>query len=140
MLVDPICIGQLDSGYLRINPSVGVIRIADTVDLTADADYLQVEGGTQYDAGLTVVVEPPESPLSIDTSVRAIIAPTLFPGPTYYADLYVNVVSVPLDLLLIAGGEITSEPDLAPQASTGIGGFLRVAKYLRPPRRAGGGR
>jgi hypothetical protein len=119
--------------YFRVNPSAGLVNLGPA-DVTVDANYLQVDGGTQYDAGVTLYLEPDDAGVSVDTSARLIVAPDEFPKPTYYADLFLNVVSAPLDLLFIAGGEVTSEPDLDGQDSVGFGAFVRMAKYVRPPR------
>ncbi|MEQ1503677.1 MAG: cadherin repeat domain-containing protein [Myxococcota bacterium] len=131
--------------YFRINPQVGVVRVADTLDLIADVNYIdagpsidaftgQELPGAQLDGGLLVYVEPPDAAVSVDASARVVIAPNAYDGPGWYSDLFLNVVSPPLDLLFIAGGTVSSEPDPLYEGDLGFGLFVRMAKYLRPSR------
>ncbi len=135
--------------YFRLNPQAGVVRIGGALDLLVDGNYLVVpvapgeslleqEQGTQWDAGLVGIWFPGEGTVGLDGSVRYISAPDQLAGRGWYGDLYVDVVSEDLGLLVTAGGSIAREPDVgalgAQQQDTGVGAYLRVAKYLRRAR------
>jgi hypothetical protein len=122
--------------YTRINPQAGVVGVGEFLDVLVDGNVILVDEATQLDGGLMLYLEPGDGTVSFDTSFRAIVAEEALGGTGLYADLFVNVVSVPLDLLFIAGGTVTTEPDpLDEQDSTGVGAFVRMAKYIRPARR-----
>jgi hypothetical protein len=121
--------------YTRINPQAGVVGVGEFLDVLVDGNVILVDESTQLDGGVMIYLEPGDGSVSFDTSLRAIVAEEALGGPGLYGDLFVNVVSVPLDLLFIAGGSVTSERDpLDDQDSLGVGAFVRMAKYLRPPR------
>lgn len=121
--------------WLRLNPQVGVVRVAGMVDVLADLSYIVQDSGNELDGGVLLYVEPPSGTVSFDASGRLLLAPDDIAPLGWYGDLFVNVVSPDLDLLLIAGGMVTSEPDVIDrQSDLGFGAFVRIAKYLRPAR------
>jgi hypothetical protein len=138
-----------ENRYLRLNPQAGLVRIADTIDVLADANYIQLNArpdqllpnqqeatGEQIDGGVLVYVEPPGSPVAIDASARAVMYADDYPGVGFYGDLFLNIVSPELDLIFIAGGAAMTETDiLDEQQSLGLQAFVQMTKYLRPPRR-----
>lgn len=134
-----------DNRYFRLNPQAGVVRVADALDVLADANYLAVpidpldslvdpQVGHQWDAGLVATFFPGESAVGLDGSLRYVHAPDQLAASGWYGDLYVDVVSEDLGLLMTAGGSIVTEPDIAAQQDTGLGAYLRVSKYVRPKR------
>lgn len=121
--------------YTRVNPQAGVLDVGGVVDLVADGNLILVDAATQVDAGVLIYIEPGDGAVAIDSSLRVISAGTALGGSGLYGDLFLNVVSVPLDLLFIAGGTFTTEPDpIDLQQSLGLGAFVRMSKYLRPSR------
>jgi hypothetical protein len=132
-----------DNRYFRLNPQAGVVRVGDALDVLLDGNYLVIpidpldslvdpQRGTQWDAGLVATFFPGEGSVGLDGSVRYVNAPDQLAGRGWYGDLYVDVVSEELDLLVTAGGSVITEPDLGDQQDTGVGAYLRVSKYLRP--------
>lgn len=134
--------------YFRLNPQVGMVRLGGGLDLLLDGNYLVVpmepneslvdpSRGSQWDAGLVGAFFPGEGTFGLDGSVRYVHAPDSLAAPAWYGDLYVDLVSEDLALLVTAGGSVVTEPDLAavgedePTQDTGLGAYLRVAKYVR---------
>lgn len=134
---DPTGLATVDPAntWLRLNPQAGVVRVAGMIDLLADLNYIVQAEGDQLDGGVTVYVAPPDASVSVDASARLLLAPDDIAPFGWYGDLFLNVVSPDLDLLIIAGGMVSSEPDVIDlQPDLGFGAFVRIAKYLRPPR------
>ena len=111
-----------------------MVGIAERLDVLADANLIALDEGTQYDAGLTVFLEPVvEGPVAFDASVRTTIAPDVLGAQGWYADLFVDVVSEELALLLTAGASVATEPDVD-QQDNAYGAYVSVSKYIRPKR------
>ncbi len=134
-----------DNRYFRLNPSAGVVRIADALDVLLDGNYLVVPidpldsllaspRGTQWDAGVVATFFPGDGTVGLDGSFRYVNAPDQLAGRGWYGDLFVDVVSEDLGLLVTAGGSIVTEPDLGGQQDSGLGAYVRVSKYVRPAR------
>lgn len=120
--------------YTRINPQAGLVQVGGMLDVIADGNVILVDEGTQIDGGVLVYLQP-AGPLAFDASARLIKAADALGGLGWYGDLFVDIVSPELDLLMIAGGSATSETDpLDGQKDLGFGVFVRMAKYLRPKR------
>ncbi len=120
--------------YLRLSPTLGAVRLAGRLDLLLNANWLKVEETSQFDAGLVSYVDLTDV-IALDTSIRALSVPDDYDGLGWYADLYLNVIAPEADLLLLTGVGLTSEPDLD-QGDGEYNFFLRLSKYLRPPRRS----
>ena len=119
--------------YARITPTFGLNRIGGRLDVFANINFLQVDAAGQVDAGVTAIFDVTDS-AAVDASIRALSVPD-YDGLGWYADLYVDVVSVPSDLIVLTGVSYLSEPNLGDQPDGGPALFVRVAKYLRPPKR-----
>lgn len=134
--------------YFRLNPQAGVVRLGSALDVLVDGNLLLVPidpldslrdpaRGSQWDVGLIGTFFPGEGSVGLDGSFRYVNAPDQLANHAWYGDLYVDVVSEDLDLLLTAGGSVSTEPDLpvpgqaGTQQDTGLGAYVRVAKYLR---------
>lgn len=118
--------------YLRLSPTVGVVRVGDRLDLLLNANWFKVEETAQTDVGLMTYLDVTDT-VAIDTSLRALSVPDDYDGLGWYADFYLDVVAPEADLLLHTGIGLITEPDLD-QADGEYNLFVRLSKYLRPRR------
>lgn len=144
-----LCILADNNAFLRVSPSIGVanLPVGGGIDLTVDANLYNIEGRQQADAGVSLYFEPTDEGLfAFDTSYRMLFNkydpvtnPYGYAGQGHYADLFVDVVVVPADLMIGAGVNFESEPayladDATPFSEGAYGAFLRLSKYIRPGR------
>lgn len=123
-----------ENTYTRASPQVGVVNVGQRLDVLADGNLILLDEGTQIDGGLVVFLEPVvEGPVAFDGSLRVLLAPELLAGPGWYGDLFVNVVSEELALLMTGGFSVATEPDVD-QQDAAFGAFVSVSKVLRPSR------
>lgn len=144
-----LCILADTNAFLRLSPQVGLanLPVGGGLDVTLDANLYNIEGRQQADAGFTVFFEPTDEGLfAVDTSYRllfnrydAVKNPYGYAGTGHYADLFVDLVVAPADLMVGAGLNFESEPayladDATPFSEGAVGAFLRLSKYIRPGR------
>jgi hypothetical protein len=139
------------NSYVRIHPRVGVanLPVGGGLDVTLDANLYSINGFGQSDAGVTVFFEPlDDGILAVDASYRMLFNryeapipgvdagnPEGYRGTGHYADLFVDVVVVPADLMVGVGTNVEVEPSEILN-DVGIGGYARLTKYIRPGRRS----
>lgn len=141
----PAAACQLDdiNGFVRVNPQIGLshVPLGGRLDLTLDANYLVIDGRNQTDGGLQVYWEPSDDgAFSIDTSYRVITNkydkvtnPQGWDGLGSYADLFVDLVVDPADMVIGVGLNLETEPGEVVK-DVGVGAYGRLTKYFRPPR------
>lgn len=120
----------LDDRYARVGPQVGLIGLADRVDLYGDFVWSwRGSAGARDEVGLNVVVDPmADGRLTFDTSFRLLLDPLFEGRPGWYTDLFVDLAAV--DSFVVVGGiSATNEPTDVSDA--GLAGFLRVQHWLR---------
>ncbi len=117
--------------YARLTPHVGLgLEAAGWLELTVDANYLDVDHARRGDGGLTVFWEPSEARIGLDGSARLIISPRDYEEQEgFYADLFADWLFGDLSVLL--GTSVLAEP-VGGLMDTSVGGYARVTHRLRP--------
>lgn len=123
-----------DDRYARVGPQVGLIGLADRVDLYGDFVWSwRGSAGARDEVGLNVVVDPmADGRLALDGSFRLLIDPVFAGRAGWYTDLFVDLAAVD-QFVLVGGLSATNEPSDVTDA--GLAGFLRVQHRLQRPRR-----
>lgn len=121
--------------FTRLHPQVALtdIPVAGRLEVALDGNIIASDNAVRYDGGVIVVLEPGDDPAWIlDGSARWVVDPA-YDGLGWYADLFVDLV-LPLDMAVVVGAAVMNEP-YEGLPDLGISGFLRVTRYLRPPRK-----
>jgi len=123
--------------YARLTPHVGIgMPAAGWLELTTDANYIEVDGTRRGDGGLGAFWDPADSIVGLDSSARVLINPRDYEGaPGFYADLFADIW-LPADLVAVAGVSVLTEP-VEDFADTSLGAFLRVTHNFRPTTASG---
>lgn len=141
------CFYDDTNAFMRVSPRVGLanLPVGGGLDVSLDGNLYVIEGVGQSDAGVTVFFEPlADGVLAIDASYRMLfnrykegqpaVNPQGYYGTGHYADLFVDVVVPPADLMFGVGLNLESEPSELVN-EVGIGAFGRLTKYIRPRRK-----
>jgi hypothetical protein len=140
----PQCLFDDINQFVRVNPQLGLkgLPIAGRMDVTLDANYYQIDGQDQADAGVIVFWEPSDDGVfALDFSYRAIFNqydpqnnPRGYEGLGHYGDIFIDLVIPSADVMVGTGLNLVSEP--GPYAEDmGVGAFGRVTKYFRGARK-----
>ena len=120
--------------FTRVTPRVGAgMDAGGWLEMAADFNYIDVDGGRRGDLGVAAFWEPNESVVGLDATARILVNPRDYGGePGFYTDLFVDWW-LPEDLILVAGTSVLGEP-AGGFVDTSIGGYLRLTHRLRANR------